>query len=97
MTVSVDSAQRQFDEAQAILAEARAVERFELQFPEQAEIFLVIARTPIFAQFVGYSETGIPLASFTKEEDAEIYVDGTKAPAGTVLVIEPLSLRAKRG
>lgn len=96
MTVSVDSAQRQFDEAQAILAEARAVERFELQFPEQAEIFLVIARTPIFAQFVGYSETGIPLASFTKEEDAEDYAAGIEKPVGTELVVEPLSLRAKR-
>lgn len=95
MTISVDQAQRQLDEAQAILAEAREAERFEAQFPEQAEIFLVIARTPIFAQFVGYSETGIPIASFTKEEDAEAYVDGTKAPDGTVLVIEPLSLRAR--
>lgn len=95
MTVSVEQAQRQFDEAQAILAEAREAERFEAQFPEQAEIFLVIARTPIFAQFVGYSETGIPIASFTKEEDAEAYVDGTKAPGSTVLVIEPLSLRAR--
>lgn len=95
MTISVDQAQRQLDEAQAILAEAREAERFEAQFPEQAEIFLVIARTPIFAQFVGYSETGIPIASFTKEEDAEAYVDGTKTPDGTVLVIEPLSLRAR--
>lgn len=97
MTISVDSAQRQFEEAQAILDQAREAERFEAQFPEQTEIFLVIARKVEFQQFVSYSVDGIPLGSFTLKKDAEDYAAGIEKPVGTELVVEPLSLRVRRG
>lgn len=97
MTISVDRAQRQLDEAQAILEKAREAERFEAQFPETAEIFLVIARKADFQQFVSYSVDGIPIASFTDRGDAEEYAAGIEKPAGTELLVEPLSLRTKRG
>lgn len=97
MTISVDRAQRQFEEAQAILEKAREAERFEAQFPEASEIFLVIARKPDFQQFVGYSVDGIPIASFTSWEDADEYAAGIEKPAGTELLVEPLSLRTRRG
>ena len=94
-TLSVDVARRRLAEAQDELDRAEAKERFEARFPVQSTIYLVIARKPSFDQWVSYSTDGIPMGSFSSEQDAESYRENTEAPSGYDLLVEPLELRGR--
>jgi hypothetical protein len=98
MTTSrLDAALRHLAAAEAEVAEAEARAAFEKTFSEVGEVFLVMARTAEFHQFVSYAEVGIPVGVFTDREAADTYVAGTPAPTGTFLLVEPMPLQAHRG
>ncbi len=88
-TSTVANARFALQEAQESLRQAEAAEALQLSFGDTQDVFVVMARRPTFGQFVSYSEEGILMAIFSDENEAARFARETKAPASTMLQVEP--------